>query len=102
MPNRSPAAMLWHGLIANVRAGTRLALFLPVRALDFRYSAANYVALVLTTLAFWVAAGRLREGFPGHFNFGALMIALAQIPLILLACLAAARLLRTPDLLLGF
>ena len=52
MEPRSETAMPWNGLKQNLLAGTRLALFLPVRALDFRISIGQYVALVFASLAF--------------------------------------------------
>jgi len=86
--------MLWDDLGRNLIAGTRLALFLPVRALDFRISIGQYVALVFASLAFWLAGGMLRAGFPGTVDFGALTAALAEIPLLLGTCLLAARVFR--------
>jgi len=102
MEPQSGAATLWHGLKQNLLAGGRLALFLPVRALDFRISIGQYVALVFTSLVFWLAGGMLREGFPGTLDFGALTVALAEIPLILGTCLVAARLFREAQLALAF
>lgn len=90
------------GLHRNILAGTRLALFLPVRALDFRASPGSYLALVLASLAFWLAGGMAREGLDGFFSFQALGVALAQIPLILGACLMAARIFGRSELLLAF
>src|SRR5882672_1157747 len=83
MEPHSGPAMLWHDLKQNLLAGTRLALFLPVRALDFRISIGQYVALVFASLAFWLVGGMLRTGFPGTVDFGALTVALAEIPLLL-------------------
>ncbi|TMH49600.1 MAG: hypothetical protein E6H50_08335, partial [Betaproteobacteria bacterium] len=83
MEPRSETAMPWDDLKQNLLAGTRLALFLPVRALDFRISIGQYVALVFASLAFWLAGGMLRTGFPGTIDFGALTVALAEIPLLL-------------------
>src|SRR5258706_341048 len=77
MEPHSEPAMLWHDLKQNLLAGTRLALFLPVRALDFRISIGRYVALVFASLAFWLVGGMLRTGFPGTVDFGALTAALA-------------------------
>lgn len=91
----------WGDLARNLYAGTRLALFLPVRALDFRISIAQYVALVLTSLAFWLVGGMLRQGFPGAIDFSALTLALAEIPLLLGACLLAAALFREGRLALA-
>ncbi len=86
--------MLWDDLKQNLLAGARLALFLPVRALDFRISIGQYVALVFASLAFWLAGGILRAGFPGTVDLGALTAGLAEIPLLLGACLLAARVFR--------
>jgi len=47
METKSDAAMLWGDLRQNLLAGTRLALFVPVRPLDFRISAAQCAALIL-------------------------------------------------------
>ena len=94
--------MLWDDLKQNLLAGTRLALFLPVRALDFRISIGQYVALVFASLAFWLVGGMLRAGFPGTVDFGALTAALAQIPLVLGTCLLAARVFREAQLAVAF
>ncbi len=102
MEGRSSAGMLRYSLKQNLLAGTRLALFLPVRALDFRVSVGQYVALVATSLAFWLAGGIVRQGLSGSFDFSALTVALAEIPLVLGACLLAARLFRDTHLALAF
>src|SRR5882757_11431478 len=102
MEPHSAPAMLWHDLKQNLLAGTRLALFLPVRALDFRISIGQYVALVFASLAFWLVGGLLRTGFPGTVDFGALTVALAEIPLLLGTCLLAARLFREEQLAVAF
>ncbi len=102
MEPRSSIAVLAHELKQNLFSGARLALFLPVRALDFRASIGQYSALVIASLAFSLAGGMLREGFPGHVDFGALTVALAQVPLVLAACVLAARLFREPRLALAF
>jgi hypothetical protein len=94
--------MRWDDLKRNLLAGARLALFLPVRALDFRISIGQYVALVFASLAFSLAGGMLRAGFPGTIDFGALTVALAQIPLLLGTCLLAARLFREAQLAVAF
>ena len=73
MESRSDAAMLGRARSSqNLLAGARLALFLPVRALDFRVSAAQCFALVVSCLALWLALGVLRQGIPGNVDFGAL------------------------------
>jgi hypothetical protein len=102
MELQSETATLWHDLKQNLLAGARLALFLPVRALDFRISIGRYVALVFTSFGFWLAGGMLRAGFPGTVDFGALTVALAEIPLVLGTCLLAARLFREEKLALAF
>src|SRR5438309_359315 len=102
MEPRSETAMLWDGLKHNLLAGTRLALFLPVRALDFRISVGQYVALVFASFAFWLVGGMLRAGFPGTVDFGALTAGLAEIPLVLGTCLLAARVFREAQLAVAF
>lgn len=92
---------LWSGLWTNLAAGTRLALFLRVRALDFRVSAGQYAMLVAASFAAWLAGGMARQGFPGTLDGGALVVGLGQVPLILLVCLLAASLLREPTLALA-
>ena len=94
--------LLLRGLRANLLAGTRLALFLRVSRFDFRISAGNYAVLVAAGLAFWLAGGVVREGFPGALDARALTVALAQIPLLLLASLALARIFDRPALTLAF
>ena len=85
---------LWAGLRANIAAGTRLALMLPVRVQDFHISAGHYAVLVGTSFLAWLLGGMLRGGFPGTVDPGALIAGLGQLPLVLLACLLAATLLQ--------
>ncbi len=92
---------LWAGLKANLRAGTRLALFLPVRFTQFRISAGHYAMLVAASFLAWLVGGMLRGGFPGSIDGDALLGGLAQLPLVLLACLIAAALLRDTRLALA-
>ena len=92
---------LWAGLKANLAAGTRLALFMPVRASNFRISAGHYAMLVGASFVAWLAGGMLRGGFPGAIDAGALVTGLGQLPLMLLACLLAATLLRDAALTLA-
>ena len=54
MEPRSETDMPWDDLKQNLLAGTRLALFLPVRALDFRISIGQYAALVFVSLGLLV------------------------------------------------
>jgi hypothetical protein len=98
----SDAGLLWRGLSKNLLAGARLALFLPVRPLDFRISVAQCVALVVACLALWLALGVVQQGVPGEVDFGALTAALAGIPILLGACLLAARIFREARLAPAF
>jgi hypothetical protein len=77
------------GLLRNVSAGTRLALFLPVRWLHFRASPGQFALLAAFNLLVWVTSNTLQAG-GGTLNPQALAVYLAQIPLLLLACLAIA------------
>ena len=98
---KSGAAMLLQGLQRNLRAGVRLAVFLPVSRYDFRVSPADFALLWGFNLLVWLAGGMLRGGFPGHVDFGALPLALAELPLLLLASLGIAYLYRRRELMLG-
>lgn len=91
---------LWAGLKANVTAGTRLAMFMPVRIVDFRISAGHYALLVTASFMAWLLGGMARSGFPGDFDPGALVVGLGQVPLVLLACVLAAAVLRESSLAL--
>ena len=72
-------------------AGARLALFLPLRAFDFRVSPLDYALLVAVQLrVVWVAAAALRAGFQGEFDPAALPIYLASIPLVLATAMLVA------------
>jgi hypothetical protein len=93
---------LLRDLKQNVSAGIRLALFLRVRALDFRVSPEDYVVLFAFNLLVWLAAGMLRVGFPGVFNAAALTVPLLQVPLTLLVCLLIAHLYNRRELMLAF
>jgi len=93
---------LWSGLASNIAAGARLALFLPVRAADFSLSAGHYAMLVGASFAAWLLGGMLRQGVPGTLDSGALTLALAQIPIVLVVCLLAATLLRNTSFTLAF
>jgi hypothetical protein len=97
---KSTAALLQQGLKRNLLAGARLALFLPVSRYDFRVSPGNFVLLWAFNLLVWLAGGMVRGGFPGYVDYSALPVALAEIPLVLLASLAIASLYRRRELLL--
>jgi hypothetical protein len=98
---KSTAAMLLHGLARNLIAGARLAVFLRVSRYDFRVSPGDFVLLWLFNLVAWLAGGMLRGGFPGRIDFGALPMALAELPLILLTSASIAFLYGRRDVLLS-
>ena len=77
-------------LAKNLLAGLRLALFLPVRAFDYRVSGLDYVLLVLFDFVAWVAVAALLAGFEGDFNLSAIPIYLASVSLVLGAALLVA------------
>jgi len=99
---KSTARLLALGLKANLLAGTRLALFLRVSPFDFRISAGHYSVLAAASLVFWLAGGMFREGFPGALDLSAFAVTLAQIPLLLLACLLVAWIFGQSSLLIAF
>jgi hypothetical protein len=98
---KSTAAMLLRGLKHNLKAGLRLAAFLPVSRYGFRVSPGDFVLLWAFNLLAWLAGGMVRGGFPGYVDFGALPMALAEIPLVLLASLIIASLYGRRELLLA-
>ncbi len=98
---RSNTAQMLRNLGRNILAGTRLSLFLPVRALDFRVSGGDYAMAVFASMAAWLAGGIAREGLTGYFNLASLTVAFAQLPIVLLVCLFAAHLLGRRELMLA-
>jgi hypothetical protein len=70
-------------LYRNLVAGTRLALFLPVRPYDYRAAPLDYALLVAFNFGVWVAAAALRTGMAGDFDSVAIPIYLGGIPLVL-------------------
>jgi hypothetical protein len=87
-------------LCRNLLAGARLALFMPLRALDFRAAPLDYVLLVAFNFAVWIAVAALRTGMDGEFDPAAIAIYLASVPVALAAALAIAQIYGTPDRLL--
>jgi hypothetical protein len=79
--------MIVFSLLKNLRAGARLAFFLPVRAFDYRVSAADYAVLILFTCLLWVAASAVRTAFQGEFDASALLVYAASVPLVLATAL---------------
>jgi hypothetical protein len=93
--------MILRSLYLNLVAGTRLALFRPVRPFDFRVSAADYTALVVFNFGLWVLAAAARAGFEGEFDSAAATIYLATIPLVLAAGLVVGLIYGAPQKLLA-
>src|SRR5207237_7899690 len=90
---------IFTGLLRNISAGTRLALFLPVRWLQFRASPAEFALLAGFNFAVWWISSTLQAG-GGVFNPMAVAVYLAQIPMLLLASLFIASLRRNGALTL--
>src|SRR6266849_2577487 len=100
MTERGPVVFYFHSLIRNLAAGARLALFLPVRAFDYRVSPVHFAVLMAFDFAFWVAAAAVRAGFAGEFDPMAVPIFFAEVSLTLGAALLASLSYREPGRLL--
>jgi hypothetical protein len=87
-------------LYRNVLAGARLALFMPLRAFDFRVSALDYSLLVAFNFVVWIVAAALRTGAEGEFDTAAPAIYLASIPLVLVTAMTVAAVYAAPERLL--
>jgi len=87
-------------LYRNLVAGARLALFMPLRAFDFRVSALDYSVLVAFNFAVWIAAAALRTGAEGEFDSAAPAIFLGSIPLVLVTAMIVAAIYAAPERLL--
>ena len=70
-------------LYRNLVAGTRLALFLPVRPYDYRAAALDYALLIAFNFLVWIAAAAIRTGMVGDFDSVAIPIYLGGIPLVI-------------------
>src|SRR3989442_1139704 len=77
-------------LYRNVVAGARLALFMPLRAFDYRVSPLDYSLLLAFNFAVWVAAAAIRTGLAGEFDGSAVPIYLASVPLVLVTAMVVA------------
>lgn len=82
-------AGLFRGLLLNLSAGTRLVFLLPVRWQHFHAGTWPFVMLAVFNLFVWVASASLQAD-GGTLNPAAIATYLAQITLLLLACLAIA------------
>ena len=92
--------MIGAALGRNLRAGVRLAFYLPLRPLDFRASALDFAVLLAFNCALWTLVAGVRVGFQGEFDPSALLIYLATVPLVLAAALAVAYAYGAPERLL--
>jgi len=92
--------MIGASLLRNLRAGARLAFFLPLRVFDFRVSALDYAVLVAFNCLVWVVAAGLRVGFQGELDYSALLVYLATVPLALGAAMLVALVYGMPERLL--
>ncbi len=79
------------GLVRNISAGTRLALFVPVRWPQFKATPGQYALLVTFNLLVWMLSSSLQSA-GGTLNPTAIPLYLAQVPLLLLAALGIATL----------
>ncbi|HZE61410.1 MAG TPA: C13 family peptidase [Burkholderiales bacterium] len=77
-------------LYRNVIAGTRLALFMPVRPYDYRASPLDFTLLMAFNFLVWVAVAAFRTGVSGDFNETAIPIYLGSIPLALVTAMLVA------------
>ena len=77
-------------LYRNLVAGTRLALFLPVRPYDFRASPLDFTLLVAFNFLVWIGTAAMRTGAAGDFDETAIPIYLGSIPLVLLTAMLVA------------
>ena len=89
-------------LLQNLVAGAKLALFLPVRASDFRVSAVQFALLVIFNFIFWVAAAAARAGFEGEFDTTAITVYLGTVTLVLATALLVSLVYRAPERVLLF
>lgn len=89
-------------LLQNLVAGAKLALFLPVRAPDFRVSAVQFALLVAFNFVFWVATAAAKAGFEGDFDSTAVTVYLGTVSLVLATALLVSLVYRVPERLLLF
>ena len=97
----SDLAALAGGLKRNLLGGARLALFLPVRALDFRVSAAHFATLAAFNVLLAALCSYLRNGEPGYLDYEALPTVLGQFALVLAVSLVIAWIYKREALLLA-
>jgi peptidase C13-like protein len=100
MTERGPVAFYLSSLARNVIAGARLALFLPVRAHDYRASPVDFTLVVLLSFAFWVGTAAARLGFGGEFDPLSIPAYMSGVVLVLATALVVAYLYGAPSHLL--
>jgi hypothetical protein len=81
-------------VFANVVAGARLALFLPVTPRHFHVYPGAFIALAMFNFIAALAAAMIRNGTPGAIDLGAIAVYFAQLSLVLAAAVALAAALR--------
>jgi hypothetical protein len=91
----NPVSAFSAGLLHNLRAGLRLALFRRVEPLSFSVSVEQLVALVLIDLVLGFFSDLAQFGLDGYLNLWGLPAALFYLPLLLLAAYIVSR--RTQD-----
>ena len=92
--------MIGAALARNLLAGVRLALFMPVRAFDFRATASDFAVLTVFNLVLWIAVAGVRIRFAGELDPFALLVYLATVPLILGSAMIVAMAYGAPERLL--
>src|SRR5688572_7612032 len=100
MTERGPVAFYLASLVRNLVAGAKLALFLRVRAYDYRASPVDFALLMLFSFALWVAAAAARTRFQGEFDPLSIPAYMSGIVLVLAAALLVALAFRAPARLL--
>ena len=77
-------------LLRNLAAGARLALFLPLRADQFRATPVQFAVLSIFNFVLWVGSEWVRAGFEGDFDTSAASVYLATVALVLASALVVA------------
>ena len=77
-------------LLRNLAAGARLALFLPLRADQYRASPVQFAVLSIFNFVLWVASAWVRAGFEGDVDTSAVSVYLATVTLVLASALVVA------------
>jgi hypothetical protein len=89
------------GLRRNLATGSKVALFQPTEAQEWRATAGQFLALVLLGLGVELVRGLAADGLYGSFNFAGLPRAVWFVPLVLLAGYLVSVRESAPPLVLG-